>query len=551
MALIERSSGLLVDLPETLSIGTMASPVRTREMPAAAADPAVPDDAARAAAETAVVVAALQDQEMELVDTLPLQPATPAPSGAPPGRSRARGPADPAPETVELRLPLQTDEHAVVLVEQYGVYHWKLPDEVTRPQARSRGALAEPEPGVVTFRIELRPAPPREQTRGVISDLVHEAARVFVLKFAVHALVGDLMTHLERHIRTGLVALASADPTSWQPIEPSDVKLPPDRAARILLLVHGTFSSTVGAFGGLGTYDWGKEFLQAAFTSYDAVLGFDHRTLSVDPLENASELQKLLQSLTTPAAPTINVITHSRGGLVTRSLIELLLPLEPEWKPRIEDVVFVAATNHGTRLAEPDNWHTFVDLYTNIALAGTRALGLIPQAQLFASITGGVIQGVGALVKYLIDELVIDKGAPGLAAMEPDGDFVTNINRTQPGQPDPQHSSYFAVTSNFESRGTGEGPREMPPAFLMMLADGFVDRLFDTSNDLVVDIGSMGAIDPIVGGFIDGTFDFGSNRLVYHCNYFSQPETSAALSRWLELPQPHTRTREPPAPPPG
>ena len=78
----------------------------------------------------------------------------------------------------------------------------------------------------------------------------------------------------------------------------------------------------------------------------------------------------------------------------------------------------------------------------------------------------------------------------------------------------------------------------MPPHLLMMLADGFLDRLFNTSNDLVVDVHSMGAIDPTVGGFIDDTLDFGTNRLVYHCNYFVRPETSAALRHWLALPQP-------------
>src|SRR5207244_1422416 len=139
-----------------------------------------------------------------------------------------------------------------------------------------------------------------------------------------------------------------------------------------------------------------------------------------------------------------------------------------------------------------------------------------------------------------IDELVTDKAAPGLAAMDPDGEFVTKINQTQQGQPDPQHSSYFAVKSNFESRGTGEGPREMPPALLMMLADGLVDRLLNASNDLVVDVASMDAIDPAVGGFIDDTLDFGSNRLVYHCNSFVRPETTAALSHWLDLPVPET-----------
>jgi hypothetical protein len=113
---------------------------------------------------------------------------------------------------------------------------------------------------------------------------------VFVLKFAAPPVVGKVITYLERHVRTGLLAVNSSDPTGWKPIEPTNVRLPKDRAARILLLVHGTFSSTVGAFGGFGATDWGRSFLDAAFGSYDVVLGFDHRILSVDPLENASEL---------------------------------------------------------------------------------------------------------------------------------------------------------------------------------------------------------------------------------------------------------------------
>jgi hypothetical protein len=534
MALVERASGLVVDLPDTVSVGEMARAAPPSRRRASPGDPAVPHSAATAAAETDVVVAALQGQELELVDALPLEP-TAAKAGPPGGRRRGRPGTAQGPQTVELRLPVQPDERAVVLLEQDGVYHWKFPDRVAQPRTRRRGVIAEPEPQVITFRIELHATAPTGQ-RG-IPQLVHRAVRVFVLKFGGHAVVGNVMAHLERHVHTGLVGIGSADPTSWQPIDPADVKLPKGRPARVLLFVHGTFSSTVGAFGGLGAQEWGTDFLETALDHYDAVLGFDHRTLSVDPLENAAELLPLLRALKTPTAPTIDVITHSRGGLVTRSLIELLLPFERDWKPRVEHVVFVAATNGGTGLAKPENWHDFVNLYTNIALAGTRALGLIPQAQAFAAITAGVIKGVGALVKFLIDELVTDKAAPGLAAMEPDGDFVTKINQKQPGQPDPKHSNYYAVTSNFEPRGSGTGPRELPPALLMLLADGLVDRLLHATNDLVVDVGSMSAIDPATGGFIDDELEFGDNRLVYHCNYFVRPETSAALRTWLRLPE--------------
>jgi hypothetical protein len=543
MPVVERSTGLRIELPDTLRVGEMATPRRSRRTRAPLEQPAVPTDAETAAAETEVVTAALAGQGMELVDSVPLQPIRAAPARPAAGRRGQRPASVPSRQNVEFSLPIASHEHAVVLLEQDGVYRWKLPDEVERPAqpTRRRGPRVEPALGVATFRIDLEietpsgGVPPGRGRRGVITHIVFAGVRVFVLKFAAHAAVGKVMAHLEQHVRTGLVTIASLDPAKWAPVEPADVKLPRDRPARILLLIHGTFSSTVGAFSALGVHAAGKAFLQTALASYDVVLGFNHRTLTVDPLENASELLALLGSLKTSAPPIIDVITHSRGGLVTRSVTELLLPTERERQPRLERVVFVAGTNHGTLLAEPDNWKEFVDLYTNLALAGTRALGLVPQAALFATVVGGMIQGVGALVKALVNALVTENDAPGLAAMRPDGAFVTRINETQPGQPDPQHSSYFTVTSNFEPGGRGEGPTEMPPRLLMMLADGFLDRLFRAPNDLVVDVDSMGSIDPQVGGFVDDTYDFGSNRLVYHCNYFVRPEVAAAMARWLDL----------------
>jgi hypothetical protein len=58
MALIERPSGVLGDLPESLVVGKMASPRPASKRRATPADRAVPRDAQHAAAETAVVIAA-------------------------------------------------------------------------------------------------------------------------------------------------------------------------------------------------------------------------------------------------------------------------------------------------------------------------------------------------------------------------------------------------------------------------------------------------------------------------------------------------------------
>ena len=73
------------------------------------------------------------------------------------------------------------------------------------------------------------------------------------------------------------------------------VGLPTDRPARVLLLVHGTFSSTVGAFGAMAVWPGAEGFVATVLSAYDAVIGYDHRTLSVDPKQNARDLLDVLR----------------------------------------------------------------------------------------------------------------------------------------------------------------------------------------------------------------------------------------------------------------
>src|SRR5438874_100409 len=115
MPVIERPSGLRVVLPETFRVAEMPAPRRARRTRVPLDEPVVPTDAASASAETGVLIAALESQRIELVDAVPLQPAPGVAPGAPAGRRR-RGPAAAVPprQTVELSLPIQADEHAVV-----------------------------------------------------------------------------------------------------------------------------------------------------------------------------------------------------------------------------------------------------------------------------------------------------------------------------------------------------------------------------------------------------------------------------------------------------
>jgi hypothetical protein len=133
--------------------------------------------------------------------------------------------------------------------------------------------------------------------RGFVGEVLRGGVRAFVFKFAARVAVGQAMKFLERKVRRGLVLMEGTDPAAWNLLGSVPLALLTNRPARVLLFVHGTFSSTVGAYAALTATPWGREFLAAAHTNYDAVLGFDHATLSEDPLENATELLTALQGI--------------------------------------------------------------------------------------------------------------------------------------------------------------------------------------------------------------------------------------------------------------
>lgn len=476
-----------------------------------------------------VLLKALQDNAFETVDEVQLAPARQRDLGAPGARPGRPGPDGAAPAgSASLALDLPQDESAVVLVEQDGCYSWHLPQDapsVTGTRTRSIG------PRRVTFEVPLAAAS-ADRTRGLLGNLVSGVVRMTVLKFAAPWLAGKAIAFLERDVHPGLVVIKEPSPATWARVETlADVGLPSDRPTRVLLFVHGTFSSTQHAFGILGCTPDGTAWLNRALAAYDAVIGYDHPTLSVDPLANATDLLRRVNGHA--GQVTFDVVCHSRGGLTTRSFAEQVLP-SSGWGGRVDRAVFVAATNGGTHLADPDRWRDLIDVTTNIATVGASVAAGLPGGAPVAALVGGVVRGLGALVKYLAGYLLDDGGIPGLAAMMPNGPFVTELNRTQPGQPGPG-TSWFVAQSNFHVTlfDDSHRPPEFPRELAVRLAEGAVDQLFKGPNDLVVDVASMSRIDPGSGPFVADTLDFGTNDVVYHGNYFHQARFSDAIGRWL------------------
>jgi hypothetical protein len=434
-----------------------------------------------------------------------------------------------------MAIPVESGEDAAVLTEQDGVYAWSFADA---PVSQTRGGARA---GERTIRVALPEGPAGAESttvRGLATGALIGRVRMFVMKFAARAVTGRVIGHLERNVRRGIVRIRSDDPTTWTQADLNNgaLELRTDQPARLLLFIHGTFSSTAGAFGTLGAFEWGREFIARALAGYDAVIGFDHHTLSLDPRANAAELLDALRQLNLPFPPHIDVITHSRGGLVYRSLAELVLPgIAEGLRPHPERVLFVGVPNAGTTLADPKHWRDMVDLYTNITVGACRTIGKVPQARVVTTILSEAIQGMAALVKALAQQALESGDVPGLAAMRPGGEFIRELNRKQRGQPQPAGTFYGAVTSEFTARlGSPHQPPELPRRLLMGLVDRVADRVLRESNDLVVNTASMTSIDGS-DAFIKDRLHFERTPHIYHTNYFARKEVAAALRRWLDL----------------
>jgi CHAT domain-containing protein len=244
--------------------------------------------------------------------------------------------------------------------------------------------------------------------------------------------------------------------------------LRPGQVDRVLFIIHGTFSKTESPVQGLG-----KEFLEWACGKYRRVIGWDHWTLSKTPEDNARELRQRLD----PALLSnhrLDIITHSRGGLVARAFIELLGHGEA-----VRRVVFVGTPNAGTNLANPKNWGRAADVLVNL-------VHLDPTG-LYGKLSGFLVH---VLTQGAVSEAV--KQIPGLQAQNPEArgnkEFLGRLQK--PGAL-PPGVTYAAVAANYEPDRDEFNLKRLQTEAL----DTAVDAFYGDPNDLVVDTAHVWAVD--------------------------------------------------------
>ena len=455
-------------------------------------------------------------------------------------------------DAMEIKVALEPGEGVLLLIEQDGTYEWHFPEEVNLqcgPKRRGRPGIVEQKNAL--FRIPIGEGdgggvgvPPQKRRgaarthRGPITNFVQGKIAGFILKFVAKQAVGALSKRLEKGVEPGPVIITSCEDTSGWSHKPDylSVDLPENRPARILLLVHGTFSSTIGSYGALTEQPAGQRFLDSALKHYDAVLGYDHYTLAETPAQNAEALFEALLGLEGQSQGIeIDAVSFSRGGLVYRYLTEQIVPFE-KTQLAFKKAVFVACTNAGTELANDENWKYLVDFYTNMVAGAARLLGKLPNAKLPMEIFGQAIKAIGSLVKYMAQDAVEDNAVPGISAMAPQGSFIKALNAVPTVRTRSGAGSYYAIGSSFEpDRSTYSG--ELGKRLAIKVADGLVDRLMGEANDLVVDTDSMFVVDPVPSARLVEKLPFGENGEIYHTVYFIQPQVARQCASWLGLVQ--------------
>ena len=255
-----------------------------------------------------------------------------------------------------------------------------------------------------------------------------------------------------------------------------------------LLFVHGTFSHAVAAFQDLAKAPAAFDALTAAYGG--RVFAFNHLTVGRSPEDNVKEL------LAAVRGARLDVVTHSRGGLVVRTLAA-----SPR-APAIGRAFLAASPSEGTPLASPARWDEMAAWVANIGEA-------LP--------SGALTFGLDFAAEALVWMARRAGGAlPGLAAMDPAGEFLHDLNaRPADGV------SYAAAVAHFTP----------DRSLAKRLLDAGAEAIFREPNDLVV---------PTEGGLslgrrrIDERHVVRFDGAVHHLNLFAQKETKEGLKIFLE-----------------
>jgi triacylglycerol esterase/lipase EstA (alpha/beta hydrolase family) len=329
----------------------------------------------------------------------------------------------------------------------------------------------------------------------------------------------QLVEHFDQQAPAGLFELRAGE-LSLQGQAP--LAEAPALAGPMLVLVHGTFSTTTGTFAKLWSH---PDRMQQLLQRYGRLFALEHATLGESPAENALALARTL-----PAGARLHLLTHSRGGLVAEVLARVcddpagsvrdltafgagdakqvealreLARLAVERGLRVERIVRVACPARGTLLASRR-----LDAYLSVLRWSLQLAGL--------PVSSALVNFLGQVARRRLDPEQI----PGLAAQVPDSPLVQWLH----GAERPLESQLRVVAGDMQGDSLGSWLKTL-------VADAF----FWTDNDLVVHTRSMYGGAPRARG---AAFMLDQRGEVSHFAYFGNEPTARAVADALTLDEP-------------
>lgn len=407
-------------------------------------------------------------------------------------------------EAIELEVPdLGPNAGQLVLATDEGnITTWHLPRDRDGKQTLTRGGGP-----TRTFLIKRAVAvpPPEGTARGPVGTLGTKLLQILVFPL-VDPIIGKVAETYARHweernrpyqlrsFRSSEYTQPAAAPLSTAAVSAMAAQGP------VLLFVHGTFARAHRVFDSVPAATMAE--LDRRYEG--RLVALDHYTVSDDPLANARWFAKAIPSGT---KLVLDILSHSRGGLVARSIAEQIPQEALGPNISVRHLVFAGSPNAGCVLADPEYMVHLADRYTNWVkfLPSSGALD--------------ILEGVVAVVKQLA--VAGMKGLVGLESMVPGGAFLHVLNT--PGATRPMR--YHAFASNYE-------PAD--PNLQAFAHNALMDAIFRSDNDLVV---------PTAGVYQATAPNFpiaGNDLILYsatdgvdHGGYFSKDDSQQRLLAWL------------------
>lgn len=445
------------------------------------------------------VATLLREQEIERIETIEISEAFEE-AGA--GETARRTAYDEPAIEVDVSAPNEDYEQVVLYTDESGVTTWNFARDEAGAQDVRRGAGNR----TYVLRRYVPSSTAEGALRGPLGNLGSKFIRVLAFRIfdpVLGALSDFFVDEWEKRkhphrLRTFTVGDKAAD---GETLHGDDLAF--YRQGRALLVIHGTGSSTAGGLGGMD-----PDVLQQLHDRYEKrVFAFDHPTVGTAPRANATWLLQELEG----QGWDVDIVSHSRGGLVARMLIEQAsaLGLMPG-KISVRRVVFAGVPNAGTPLADMEHMQAFVDSYTTM-------LNLLGHGVPIAATLGSIV----AVVKQLAASAI--NGLDGLQSMDPDGTFLTGLN-TGPAGPE----AYYALASNYEPP---------PGSGLGALRDAITDNVFEKQpNDLIVPTKGVYKLADTASSArfpVTKVHEFAAGDAVDHSAYFRHPVGAAQIYTWL------------------